>query len=66
MFPHLIGEKLLIYLRPIKSPIGFHIALINVEATLKQRGCNVVSTLCNVVSTLFEHRALALYQRCKG
>ena len=25
---------------------------------------NVVSTLCNVVSTLFQRRALALYQRC--
>ena len=55
----------------ITSPIGFNIALTNVDARLKQRCinvvptlCNVVSTLCNVVSTLFQRRALTLYQRC--
>ena len=43
----------------ITSPIGFNIALTNVDARLKQRCinvaptlCNVVSTFCNVVSTL--------------
>ena len=55
----------------ITSPIGFNIALTNVDARLKQRCinvvptlCNVVSTLCNVVSTLFQRRALTFYQRC--
>ena len=55
----------------ITSPIGFNIALTNVDARLKQRCinvvptlCNVVSTLCNVVSTLFQRRTLTLYQRC--
>ena len=33
---------------------------INVVPTL----CNVASTLCNVVLTLFQRRALTLYQRC--
>ena len=47
----------------ITSPIGFDIVLTNDEATLKQRWCAVVSTLCNVVSKLFERRALTLYQR---
>ena len=36
----------------ITSPIGFNIALTNVEARLKQRCINVVPTLCNVVWTL--------------
>ena len=48
----------------ITSPIGFNIALTNVDARLKQRCINVVPTLCNVVSTLFQRRALTLYQRC--
>ena len=61
----------------ITSPIGFNIALTNVDATLKQRCvnvvptlcnvvptlCNVVSSLCNVVWTLFQRRAMTLYQR---
>ena len=55
----------------ITSPIGFNIALTNVDARLKQRCinvvptlCNVVSTFCNVFSTLFQRYALTLYQRC--
>ena len=55
----------------ITSPIGFNLALTNVHARLKQRCINVVSTLwdvvlslCNFVSTLFQRRALRLYQRC--
>ena len=48
----------------ITSPIGFNIVLTNVDARLKQRCINVVPTLCNVVSTLFQRRALTLYQRC--
>ena len=32
----------------ITSPIGFNIALTNIDARLKQRCINVVSTLCNV------------------
>ena len=36
----------------ITSPIGFNIALTNVEARLKQRCINVVPTLSNVVWTL--------------
>ena len=55
----------------ITSPIGFNIALTNVDTRLKQRCinvvptlCNVVQTLCNVVLTLFQRRALTLYQRC--
>ena len=48
----------------ITSPIGFNIGLANVDTTLKQRCINVVLTLCNVVSTLFQRRALTLYQRC--
>ena len=55
----------------ITSPIGFNITLTNVDARLKQRCinvvptlCNVVSMLCNVVLTLFQRRALTLYQRC--
>ena len=31
---------------------------------LKERCINVASTLCNVGSTLFQRRALTLYQRC--
>ena len=41
----------------ITSPIGFNIALTNVHVRLKQR-------FINVVSTLFQRRALTLYQRC--
>ena len=41
----------------ITSPIGFNIALTNVDTRLKQR-------CINVVSTLFQRRALTLYQRC--
>ena len=55
----------------ITSPIGFNIGLTNVNTRLKQRCinvvptlCNVVSKLCNVASTLFERRALTLYQHC--
>ena len=48
----------------INSPIGFNIALTNVDARLKQRFINVVPTLCNVVSMLFQRRTLTLYQRC--
>ena len=55
----------------IISPIGFNIALANVDARLQQRCINVVSTLrntvftlCNVVLTLFQRRALTMYQRC--
>ena len=54
----------------ITIPIGFNIALTNVNARLKQRInvvptlSNVVSTLCNIVLTLFQRRALTLYQRC--
>ena len=55
----------------ITSPIGFNIALTNVDARLKQRCikvvptlCRVFSTLCNVVSTLFQRRAPTLHQRC--
>ena len=41
----------------ITSPIGFNIGFTNVDTKLKQ--------LCiNVVSTLFQRRALTLYQRC--
>ena len=54
----------------ITSPIGFNIGLTNVDARLKQRCINVVVTLCyvilklcNVVSMLFQRRALTLYQR---
>ena len=35
-----------------------------VDARLKQRCINVVPTLCNVASTLFQRRALTLYQCC--
>ena len=48
----------------ITSLTGFNIALTNVDARLKQRCINVVPTLCNIVSTLFQRRALTLYQRC--
>ena len=55
----------------ITSPIEFNITLTYVDARLKQRCinvvttlCNAASTLCNVVSTLFQRRALTLYQRC--
>ena len=41
----------------ITSLIGFNIGLTNVDTRLKQR-------CINVVSTLFQRRALALYQRC--
>ena len=41
----------------IISPIGFNIGLTNVDACT-----NVVSTLRNVVSTLFQRRALTFYQ----
>ena len=52
------------------SHIGFNIAWTNVDARLKQRCIsvvptlyNVVSTFCNVVWTLFQGRALTVYQR---
>ena len=48
----------------ITSPLGFNIGLTNVDARLKQRYINVVPTLCNVVSTLFQRCVLTLYQRC--
>ena len=41
----------------ITSPIGFNIGLTNVDTRLKQR-------CINVASTLFQCRALTLYQRC--
>ena len=41
----------------ITIPIGFNIGLTNVDARLKQR-------CINAVSTLFRRRALTLYQRC--
>ena len=41
----------------ITSPIGFNIGLTNVDARLKQR-------CINVVPTVFQRRALTLYQRC--
>ena len=40
----------------ITSPTGFNIGLTNVDARLKQR-------CINVVSTLFQRWALTLYQR---
>ena len=48
----------------ITSPIGFNIALTNVDARLKQRRINVVPMLCNVVLKLFQHRVLKLCQSC--
>ena len=48
----------------ITSPIGFNIVFTNVDARLKQHCINAISTLCNVVSTLFQRRTLTLYQRC--
>ena len=41
----------------ITSRIGFNVGLTNVDARLKQR-------CINVVPTLFQRRALTLYQRC--
>ena len=41
----------------ITSSIGFNIGLTNVDTRLKQR-------CINAVSTLFQRRALTLYQRC--
>ena len=41
----------------ITSPLELNIALTNVDARLKQR-------CINVVPTLFQRRALTLYQRC--
>ena len=48
----------------ITSPIGFNIALTNVDARLKQRRINVVPMLGNVVLKLFQHRVLTLCQSC--
>ena len=48
----------------ITSPIGFNIAFTNVGARLQQRCINVIPTLSNVDSTLFQRQALTLYQRC--
>ena len=48
----------------ITSSIGFNIAFTNVDARLKKRCINVIPTLSNVDSTLFQRRALTLYQRC--
>ena len=36
----------------ITSPIGFNIAFTNVDSRLKQRCISVEPTLCNVLSTL--------------
>ena len=47
----------------ITSPIVFNIGLTNVDARLKQRCINVAPTLRNVVLTLFQRRALMLYER---
>ena len=49
----------------ITSLIGFNIALTNVDARLKQLCINLVPLLCNFVLTLFQRRALTLYQRCE-
>ena len=46
----------------ITSLIWFNIALTDAETTLQQRWYNVVSTLWNVVLTLFQRRTLTLYQ----
>ena len=46
----------------ITSLVWFNIALTEVEATLQQRWYIVVSTLWNVVLTLFQRRTLTLYQ----
>ena len=48
----------------ITSPIEFNIAFTNVDARLKQRCINVIPTLSNVDLTLFQRRALTLYQHC--
>ena len=48
----------------ITSPIGFNKGLTNGDARLKQHCINVVPSLRNVVSTLFQRRALTWYQRC--
>ena len=51
----------------ITSPIGFNISFNycrrQVETTLYQRCTNIVLTLYNVVSTLFQRQELTLYQR---
>ena len=44
----------------IPNPIGFNIALTNVEATLKQRCINVVQRCFDVVSTLGNDVVLTL------
>ena len=72
MLSHLAEEKLFMYLACItitqstiiNSPIGFNVGLTDVDARLKQRCIKVVPTLRNVVSTLFQRRALTLYQLC--
>ena len=46
----------------ITSPIGFNIVLPDVEAALKKLWFKVVSTFCNVVTTLFQRQALTLHQ----
>ena len=48
----------------VNSQIGFDIALINVEATLKQHWYNVVSPLWNVALMLLQGQALNLNQHC--
>ena len=65
MLSHLAELKLFMYLACITitqstiitNPIGFNIGLTNFDTRLKQR-------CINVVSTLFQRRALTLYQRC--
>ena len=54
-----------IYKFIFNSPIGFRYSFNNVEATSKQCWCNVVSTLYNVVWTLFQCRGPTLYQSWK-
>ena len=49
MSSHLAGWKLFIYLQIITSPIGFNIALTNVNARLKQRCTNFVQRCFELV-----------------
>ena len=55
-----------IYKFIFNSPIGFRYSFNNVEATSKQCWYNVVSTLCNVASTLCQCRGPSLYQSWKS
>ena len=48
----------------INRSTRFRCSFDEVETTLKKHWHNIVSTLCNIVLTLFQRRAPALYQRC--